>query len=1096
MKNITYINAGAGAGKTYTLTNILAEKLAKKDSTSGDAIKPSQVILTTFTELAAEEFREKARQQLLAGNKAKGIESNIDAATQIDSAAIGTVHSIALQFIKKFWYLLEYGADIQTISERDADFYMSQSLARIVNDDSHKEDMENFRRFRNYYDICDGLTHPDHLFWQHYLNEVVEKMEYYGVDDVDESINKSIDTLHKIFTCDEYNQTTLDKLSNYLNKYLSYCQSNNTQTAREHAAIISPLVAKGIKNKIELVEILSVMKSPVGGKKKIENNCPGYHDFIEQSMSLQASKSDIAIVEPFIRSIFTVAKDWRDDFIAYKKNNHIISYNDMERLFLHLLENEEEVQSYVHEHYRLVMVDEFQDSNPIQLKIFNRLSELIAPEGQSFWVADPKQAIYGFRGADTELVNSVSKHFTFYDDDKIHPGIDESNLGSGRLVESWRSRDELVYLVNDCFEKAFRDYDEIDKLCITLDPHFKNEGLLSEPLVHWNITESNNQKSSDAIAYKVKELLNSGMMVKSGKRDEPATAISPRNIAILNRTNSSCKAIVKALRNQGVPVSEAEDDIIQRIEVQLVLSLLQFVQNPSDKHTIANLMRLLWHESTQDILQSRIDYVNAIEDKDAWMTNDPRVSTLAAVLSRLKNQSIPELVEAIIYECDLLTLVEQWGDPTTRRQNLSTIIRLAKDYDAMCLQLGQGSSINGFIYYLNTFEPDRERDNMSDTVKVFTYHGSKGLEWPIVIMNELWTDALDDKTFAKKQFCHVREIISEDKATKDDPFNKNYYLHFFPSIVRTLQSNLPDILLDNIIQLDIYQQMKRRAKGEERRLLYVGMTRAKDCIYTIGRRGNFSWLINAGLSGSSDDNIWGIGKYQPVRVDVSAPEAQASAVIKGEYAIPIKPSSHNTRQYKYLSPSTLDKFEGFDNHHVFGQTGYNIPTRGWNKADYATIGSCIHDFFAVFVPGNAEWNKKCASNIIRGYGLSDILCGHIDAIIASAEHLYSELGAKYPSTHTEREYPFSIELPTGQILRGEMDLLWFYNDTEGEHCILVDYKSYPGFDLNEHTKSHYAQLSAYADSLRRSQIDVTHSIVYYPVHGVIHELAKSASHCR
>ena len=127
MKNVTYINAGAGSGKTYTLTRILAEKLSEKDENGNPVIMPSQVILTTFTDLAAAEFREKARVQILENG-------NFKAASQMDSAAIGTVHSVALQFIKKFWYLLDYGADIKTISERDEDFYMSQSLARIVSE--------------------------------------------------------------------------------------------------------------------------------------------------------------------------------------------------------------------------------------------------------------------------------------------------------------------------------------------------------------------------------------------------------------------------------------------------------------------------------------------------------------------------------------------------------------------------------------------------------------------------------------------------------------------------------------------------------------------------------------------------------------------------------------------------------------------------------------------------------------------------------------------------------------------------------------------------------------------------------------------------
>ena len=1090
MKNITYINAGAGSGKTYTLTNILAEKLAERDHKGNVKINPSNVILTTFTELAAAEFREKVRQQLLAGNAEKGIEGNREAAIQLDSATIGTVHSVALQFIKKFWYLLEYGADVQIISERDANFYMSQSLARIVND--HLDDMENFRKFREYYDISDGYGHPDYLFWQRYLNDAAEKMEYYNVDDVEESIKKSIATLKQVFNNPQADEELKESLLGYLKKYHDFCLTTTTSSAKKQIEKIAPLLKKcdGINM---LLPLLSEMKKPVGGVTTIEDACPGYNDFMEKFSILPISSSQISVLEPFVCSIFRVAKAWRDDYIDYKKRNHIISYNDMERLFLYLLETAPEVQQYVRDNYKLVMVDEFQDSNPVQLKIFNRLSELIAPEGQSYWVGDPKQAIYAFRGADTELVNSVAKHFKFYDDAKLHKGEDERNLGSGRLVESWRSRDTLVYLVNDCFSKAFAELDNLDPLCITLDPRFKDEGLESEAFVHWTIDVNNNEKLSDAIAWKVKELLESGMMVRNGKRDEPLTPISPKSIAILCRKNESCKAIIKSLRKYGVPVSEAEDNIMQRVEVQLVVTLLQFVQNPTNKHTIADLMRLLWGESTEGILRQRIDYLNVInekegEAKDEWMMEDERVIKLKEQTSRLESLSIPEIVESLIYECNIHSLVERWGDANIRRQNLSTLQHLAQDYDQMCLQMGLGTSINGFIYYLNTFEPDKERDNMSDTVKVFTYHGSKGLEWPIVIMNELGTDSLDDQDFAKKQFANVREVVSEDKSNQENPFDKTYYLHLFPRTLKTNSSNFPEIVLNNIKKLDLYQQMKERARGEERRLLYVGMTRAKDSLYSIGYKGGNAWLRNAGIEGATENNFWGTQKYTPIVQDITAPEKQSETKKVLKYSIPQKPKNHEERPKQYLSPSTICEYAGYNSHHDFGERGIDLPTKGWNKADYATIGTCIHDFFAVFTHGDTEGNRRKAASVIGGYDLMGILGGHIDAIIASAEHLYAQLNEKFPCIRTEREHPFRIQLATGQTLRGEMDLLWFYKDNDVEHCVLVDYKSYAGYDMDEHTQTHYAQLSAYADALRKAGVDITYAIVYYPVHGIMHML--------
>ena len=70
---------------------------------------------------------------------------------------------------------------------------------------------------------------------------------------------------------------------------------------------------------------------------------------------------------------------------------------------------------------------------------------------------------------------------------------------------------------------------------------------------------------------------------------------------------------------------------------------------------------------------------------------------------------------------------------------------------------------------------------------------------------------------------------------------------------------------------------------------------------------------------------------------------------------------------------------------------------------------------------------------------------------------------------------------------------WIYCGSileKGEHCVLVDYKSYEGFDLDEHTRKYYPQLSAYATALRHVGIDVTHALLYYPVHKIIHELSE------
>lgn len=1115
MKNVTYINAGAGSGKTFTLTKILSEKLSGQDSKGNSipTVLPSQVILTTFTELAASEFREKARQKILEVG-------NLEAASQIDSAYIGTVHSVALRFIKKFWYLLGYGADIQIISERDEDFYMNQSLARIVNErdengvQKKKAELDTFRKFRDHFEITDAYSHPDDLFWQRHLKDIVEKMEYYEVDDVQESIRKSIETIRKVYSGHPITDQTKDALYDYLSKYYAYALSSTTAAAETQRKAIKPLLDHK-EDVHELMSLSSVMKSPVGGASKIETKCPGYTQFMADLQDLSISSSECNIIEPYIKAVFSLAKEWRDDYVAYKEKNHIISYNDMERLFLHLITTEQEVKDYIADNYRLVMVDEFQDSNPIQLKIFNQLSELIAPvDGHSYWVGDPKQAIYGFRGADTDLVNSVSKHFKFYDDADIHPEEGENGLGSGRLVESWRSRSTLVRLVNHVFADKFQHTDsagntvhDIDPLCITLEPHFTSDDLESPALVHWHNEKSGAQTKVKpaALAQKVKELLASDLLVHAEERDKAPTPLRAKDVAILCRTNDYIKDIVKAMRKLNIPVSESEDAIMQRIEVQLVVHLLQFIQDPSDKYVIANLMRLLWDNTTEEILRERIKFIYAEDDDgkyihlneqgrltdDDWKKDAAEVVELTKLTTRFHHLSIPEMVRALIYECNIPALTARWGDSRIRQQNLSTIQHLADDYDQMCLQMGLGTSINGFIYYLNSIEPDREKDNQSDTVKVFTYHGSKGLEWPVVVLCELNDNALNSSTLIKRSFMRVREVVLCDHATEKDPFAKEYYLHFFPNTIKSSSSKPQKPMEDNIKNLDFYKTLELRTRNEEKRLMYVGMTRAKDYLYTTGINDDFAWLSNIGIEGSTKEQVWGTPEFKNYCQDITEPSEDEYKVSAETYHMVKKPSVHNTFGERYLSPSKIQSFEGFSMHTAWSDKGTDIDTHGWGS-DYATIGSCIHDIFAAYHKGLKESNRQSAISIIGGYGLGNNLSGHIDAILQSADWFYDLLQKKYPQQtddKVEREVPFMMTLPDGRTLRGEIDLLWHYTDSNGEkRCILVDYKSFRGVEFNEHTKTHYAQLSAYAAALKNEGITITHTLIYYPVHGVIHEL--------
>ena len=185
MKNIQYINAGAGSGKTTKLTQILSEQLGNANHN----IKPSEVILTTFTELAASEFREKSRQQLFK-------DGHPDIAAELDSATIGTVHAVALNFIQRYWYLIGVSPDMKVMSEDDLQVYISESLGHYVSN----EHLQFFNDYRAYFDIRGENNKIDYDFWKEHLLTIIDKANNYAVD-IERSKKDSIAVVEHIFNC-------------------------------------------------------------------------------------------------------------------------------------------------------------------------------------------------------------------------------------------------------------------------------------------------------------------------------------------------------------------------------------------------------------------------------------------------------------------------------------------------------------------------------------------------------------------------------------------------------------------------------------------------------------------------------------------------------------------------------------------------------------------------------------------------------------------------------------------------------------------------------------------------------------------------------
>ena len=1089
MKNIKYINAGAGSGKTTELTRILSEKLSEKDEHGNPKLTPSQVILTTFTELAASEFREKSRERLFKDNHA-------DVAAELDSATIGTVHSVALNFIQKYWYLIGVSPDMKVMSEDDLQVYISESLGNYVS----LKDLDFFRSYGRFFNLRNGQSHEDLNFWKDHLLTIIDKINNYKVD-IDQSIKDSKAIVEEIFK----QKTELDQnLLDTFKKALADDFPSHSDNAKKDTQPILEGLQKNDKTYAFIAKFYDFLNNDK--QTKIKNRIKGvvgeanYDGLVENLKGVLCScsreQNPRKLLTDMIDKLFNIARNWKEDFHAFKKDRHIIDYNDMERLFLELLKKPE-VAKEIQGSYKLMMVDEFQDSSPIQLEIFELLSDMME---QSYWVGDPKQSIYGFRGADVELVKETTQLFSETDN--------PSHLIKDRLDKSWRSRHDLVELINSCFIKAFKDVIIEDD--VRLHPQRNESDKFSFPLAHWNCYAANrsNKIFTEKVAVQVKKLLASGINVQD-KDTHEFHAIRPGDIAILCRSNAECKDFAKALIKQGVPVAFVNEDIFQQTEVQLVFTLLKFMVDSSNKHVRADLLRLLEDVPTQEILQQRLTHVLSLKNEpsetddededdkkpDLWL--EDTVKKLKAFKESIRNLSVSDLLESIIYGLALPEIVGKWGDADNRHQNLQTLCAISKKYDEHCLQMGIGASVSGLLTYLSYAEIDSKIDNASEAVKVLTYHKSKGLEWPYVILSSLEDDSLEDKTFTRKSFWGIHELRNTHKDAKAP-----YVIQFLPRITSTLNSNLPEPVKDVCVVWRTYERLMKSERNALCNLLYVGVTRARDYLATLSKQGNqktlptLSWIANTGISAGDISNnaakLWGDVDLKPVYEDLAPVDEEKSseATEYSNYVYPENPEI--VREPKYLSPSKLPQIEfAKENIEILADLNCRIEPYRTKEENQAAAGTCIHNIFAVYDPTlSHEENVEKATSIRNGNNMYEII-PDVDKVITSIEHLYAWLETTYgKALAIKHEVPF-IQPRPGQVVHGEIDLLWMLNDHE---CVLIDFKNFPGTkatittsgEKNEHYAGLYAaQLKAYRDVLQSSGFKVKDTLIYYSVLGCV-----------
>lgn len=1068
MKNITYISASAGSGKTYELTERL-----KKVILEGKA-KPEEVILTTFTKAAASEFKEKAKAKFYEVGKVKE-------ANRLDQALIGTIDSVANVFVNKYWYLLGISPKQNVISQEDEEIYVSESLSSLPTDEQTKFFNSFAETFKIPEEHEDGKKYGiDYGFWKKDLKKIFDATRNFRIRDYKESVAKSKELI-KIVTqdCCKLNfdrEELLGKLEAVeLIDKSAEAQTDSSKLRQDLIANVKRIINRSDSSRLEIgMELYNMVSNKkFSNTKKFTENSPEYQDLVISANKVWTYEEVRELQFKYVENLFEIAKHWQEKYIKYKKEQHIIDYTDMEEYLLELITNSkyECVQEDIQASYKYLFVDEFQDCSPTQIKIFDRLSELVE---QSIWVGDYKQAIYGFRGSDTALVKAIT--------DRIERLNGKPN---DTLSTSHRSWPEIVNVCNSVFVPAFSDI--LREKEVRLEPWEQlvkkaSESGKKDLLKCWKVDGIERGKFSvKKVAPQI--AANIAKMIKEGSE--------PKDIAVLARTNNDTfgpgelTSIALALKKYNIPTLIGDNEFKVSREINLLNSLLSLVVNPADtmaRATIAFLTKEGY--GAAEILDRRLENLSNNKKDSDYFEEIPLIQKLIEKSDNYKSLSVGSLVENLIIELDLYNIVKSWPDSDNSVNTFHTVITIAKAYENHCIQMSLPCTIYGFIDYISTVKI--KAAGMSDGVQLFTYHGSKGLEWKNVILVSLEEDILDDTKMISREFYGVH-ASHEVEPNADNPYPP-MMISVLPWIFGSLKK-IPENV-QNMIFANSKDSLKRKIIQEEKRLMYVAMTRPVESLILVSNKDDGLLRLKKlgvravdSIPAQENADILGIGKNfvieNPCNLEgwkFNTPESKVIGLC-GEN----KNYRKRDQQPSTCKPSKTVKAE------IVYDSGSRITLKS-SEEEMNKIGTCLHNIFCVLEQNPTEAQ---AFEIIKNHEMS-LALPNASEILTAWTNLESFMTNKYGAKNaTFHELPFK-QYYEGQIFTGSIDFIW---ETSDGGVVLVDFKSYPGSkdDVVNPEHKHYAgiyagQFECYERALTAAGKNVLAKLVYYHVLGVIVKL--------
>lgn len=1039
MNTLEVVSAGAGSGKTTDLCQTVAEAVAQ-------GLDPARTLATTFTKKAAAELKGRIQARLLAATDGRA-EAHLHA-DRLELAAIGTVHSVAHQLLSRYAIEMGLSPRLKVIAEVASERALRDLLGAVpisswqpLADCAEQLGIDDLhRRILNLLAAKRGNRISDSDFIAQMAasaDRVCELLAPDGVATVETPISQLYDLAEQALT-------NINALND---------SQKNTNTARRRLRLLK---SKQIPLWGSYLEAMRISAGKRSGADAMLDALRNHASQVRQNPRLHAEIQELSVL------LATETTRLESQYRSYRAERGLVDFTDLEILFLELLENES-LSADLAADFDLVLVDEFQDTNPLQLAIFQRLRHF---SPRSRWVGDPKQAIYGFRDTDPELVNNIW--------DNAHSADRE------KLPNNHRSQAGLVQLVGILFAPILGDDARQEP----------QKPAIPRGVERWIFDAKKQADDAVSLACGIAKLHAEG--TRFG------------DIVILERTNRLLLTLANAFDALGIPYLLESPGLLDTREAALVMAGLGLVTDRSDSLAAATVLHLLGdsQQDTPDWISERLQVLHDAERSQHTSEETPTFhipwdcdSRFSRVESIDRTLSSPTLVvHQVIEALDLPALVQKWGDPGRRCSNLDSLLRHAHEYEEMAFDTGQAATLTGLILYLEQLTAD-QRDYRyppqgHDAVTLMTYHSAKGLEWPTVVLSGLDSERPPNMW---------SPVVAGGGQTDENPLEGRTLRSWTWPFGET-QGQFGRLRTGSGLEGDALlspegQERAARETDENLRLLYVGCTRAKERLVFAHREGKYAWLSRLdGVDSLLDYNL-GEGEHPLDGIDTSFVVRRLNAAMAADCQIQPQERERwlsvtgnpNPSQFaiRFHSPSR----EAADQADAVFQTqelpGPSHFPSGADEDQYGAIGDAVHGYLAALPSTRSlsdEDKQHIAERCLSAFSVTGLLAPTV--LVSVGERFCEWVEENYPEARWYTEVMVTAPRSAGGQWSGIADLL--LQSPDGD-VVIVDHKSAPirREQCLAKAATFISQLRAYREVVTTAGEKVQSTYLHFPMAGVI-----------